>query len=532
MSDMSVKQQQIESLNSEIQILQKKLDSKTKAFAILINELDALKHERDQFKSLADSLQEKCVQLKKQVTNKIDPLATIHHSSAAYEHPNDMEYSSVKSKESTIHLLKTALKNVQDEKETLQAKIDELVRELNDVKGDLSIFRQKRHRARIGSNTKESNTKETNNHNDEQALLLQRLEQSNERINELDNDLKLIVCQKEELEIERDSFKTKYNKLNQELNKILNGNQKHIVDIELVLSENRYLKEKINELIQEKSLLVENAAKYKDLLQTHRSAYNRLGKVQSSGSILTHKQVRSLIDQSYIVPNTPDTQQDLRSIAEALYENIKDKNITIIHQRKTNKILANRVTELENLLANSNLAGKSDQTSELVNLLDRTPTPTQPEGATSQFVNSIDEFQQPSPTQIISFSPTWSTSPPSSLKTFEDDFSNKTKTVKHTPTAIKNKLECHQSTTIRTKSESIDLEMDDPLQLTTLTSSIAYLEERDLIPPTSSDADHHSSTQDEINHLHELLNAAIDKNNARQATKLTDSNSTVTNLTC
>ncbi|CAF4953262.1 unnamed protein product, partial [Rotaria socialis] len=46
MSDMSVKQQQqIESLNSEIQILQKKLDSKTKAFAILINELDALKHE-------------------------------------------------------------------------------------------------------------------------------------------------------------------------------------------------------------------------------------------------------------------------------------------------------------------------------------------------------------------------------------------------------------------------------------------------------------------------------------------------------
>ncbi|CAF3378968.1 unnamed protein product [Rotaria socialis] len=73
MSDMSVKQQQqIESLNSEIQILQKKLDSKTKAFAILINELDALKHERDQFKSLVDSLQEKCVQLKKQVTNKVN----------------------------------------------------------------------------------------------------------------------------------------------------------------------------------------------------------------------------------------------------------------------------------------------------------------------------------------------------------------------------------------------------------------------------------------------------------------------------
>jgi len=57
----------------------------------------------------------------------------------------------------------------------------------------------------------------------------------------LDNDLKSIVCQKEELEIERDSFKTKYSKLNQELNKMLNGNEKNIIDIELVLSENRYI---------------------------------------------------------------------------------------------------------------------------------------------------------------------------------------------------------------------------------------------------------------------------------------------------
>jgi hypothetical protein len=93
-------------------------------------------------------------------------------------------------------------------------------------------------------------------------------------------------------------------------------------------------------------------------LQTHRSAFNHLGKVQSSsGSILTHKQgnndiqqergfssvlfafrlVRSLINQSYLVPQTPDTEHDLRSIAEALYENIKDKNVIIAHQRKTNK---------------------------------------------------------------------------------------------------------------------------------------------------------------------------------------------------
>ena len=60
---------------------------------------------------------------------------------------------------------------------------------------------------------------------------------------------------------------------------MLNGNDKRIVDIELVLSENRYvkiiinnnislllfryLKEKMNELIQEKNHAVTNATKYK-----------------------------------------------------------------------------------------------------------------------------------------------------------------------------------------------------------------------------------------------------------------------------
>ncbi len=33
-----------------------------------------------------------------------------------------------------------------------------------------------------------------------------------------------------------------------------------------------------------------NHLSFQELLQTHRSAYNRLGKVQSSGNVLTHKQ--------------------------------------------------------------------------------------------------------------------------------------------------------------------------------------------------------------------------------------------------
>ncbi len=68
-------------------------------------------------------------------------------------------------------------------------------------------------------------------------------------------------------------------------------NKKKITEISnSSLFVSRYLKEKINELIQEKNHALANATKYKELLQTHRSAYNRLGKVQSSGNVLTHKQ--------------------------------------------------------------------------------------------------------------------------------------------------------------------------------------------------------------------------------------------------
>ena len=149
------------------------------------------------------------------------------------------------------------------------------------------------------------------------------------------------------------------------------------------------------------------------------------------------------------------------------------------------------MAELEKLLAETHLSTNSgehsqlsscvgpatdlshlDQTNSLIHLLDRTPSPSVPDTATSQFVNSVDESQQPSPTQMFSFSSPWPTSPPPS-----------TNKIRAAPTSTKSTLECHQSRKTSAKSDSIDLEMDDPLQSPTLAASIAYLEERDLIPP-------------------------------------------------
>ncbi|CAF0725317.1 unnamed protein product [Didymodactylos carnosus] len=505
--NMSLKQQ-VELLNNEIHILQKKLDSKIKAFSILMNELDTLKHERNQFKSIADHLQERCVQMKKRLAIQHDPLA--YHSTAnGYDYVND----------STIQLLKDALKTVQDEKEVLQGKFDDVSRELVDVRGDLNIFRQTRHRARISTNSNNEDSISTNDNQD----LLKRLEQSSERINTLENDLKLIVCQKEELEIERDSFKTKYMKLNQELNKMLHGDEKRVVDIESVISENRYLKEKIKELGQEKSLAIANATKYKELLQTNRSAYKRLGKVQSSSSILTHKQVQNILKQSYGMPNNEATTSDLRAIAEALFENIKDKNLTLLHQRKTNKILANRVNELEKRLEEISgfIVDKTDQTNSLTQLLDAdnksviSHSDSFPDSITS-FVNENDNDKQPT-TELFGFLwpvVTEATKDQQQSKTSVDEI----KSSKHT-------LTCQQS--LKTKSDSIELEMDNPLPSPSWSNSqstVAYLEETDIIPVNTTNINDENSpcnidnltqltstTDHDIENLHDLLSACSTK---------------------
>ena len=86
---------------------------------------------------------------------------------------------------------------------------------------------------------------------------------------------------------------------------------------------------------------------------------------------------------------------------------------------------------------------------------------------------------------MFNFSASWTISPPISNRISEEDMNTKSKGIKHPITSTKSTLECHQSRKIRNKSDSVDLEMDDPLQSPTLTTSIAYLEERDLIPPTS-----------------------------------------------
>jgi len=53
--------------------------------------------------------------------------------------------------------------------------------------------------------------------------------------------MKQLFDEREELVTERDTYKAKYNRLNEELNYILRGDEKHLVDIDALTMENRYV---------------------------------------------------------------------------------------------------------------------------------------------------------------------------------------------------------------------------------------------------------------------------------------------------
>ena len=73
----------------------------------------------------------------------------------------------------------------------------------------------------------------------EREELVQKLESAHEQYLQLERDLQTVLDEKEEHVTERDVYKTKYERLNQELNYILKGDENRVVDIDAIIMENK-----------------------------------------------------------------------------------------------------------------------------------------------------------------------------------------------------------------------------------------------------------------------------------------------------
>ncbi|XP_004681426.1 PREDICTED: coiled-coil domain-containing protein 149 isoform X2 [Condylura cristata] len=248
------------------------------------------------------------------------------------------------------------LRDSQDRNKQLGEEIKELQQRLGEVQGDNKLLRMTIAKQRLGD--EEVGTRHFAAH--EREDLVQQLERAKEQIESLEHDLQASVDELQDVKEERCSYQHKVERLNQELNHILGGHENRIIDVDALCMENRYLQERLKQLQEEVNLLKSNIAKYKNALERRKNSKGQ-GKSSSSAltGVLSAKQVQDLLseDQGCSLPATPQSISDLKSLATALLETIHEKNMVVQHQRQTNKILGNRVAELEKKLRTLEVSG-------------------------------------------------------------------------------------------------------------------------------------------------------------------------------
>ncbi|KAJ8001225.1 hypothetical protein DPEC_G00192120 [Dallia pectoralis] len=326
-------------LVSEFLVCKRKLESKKDAILILSKELDSCQQERDQYQLMANQLRERHQELKKKYRELIDGDPSLQP-----EKLNQVNLS----------------QQLRDSRETSN-RLSEVVKELNqrlsEAQGDNKLLRRNMARQRLGD--EEMGAKHFPAY--EREDLVKQLEMAREQNEKLEHSLKALSDELQDVRVERNEFKEKVHRLNREVNHMLGGHECRVLDVDALCMENRYLHERFQQLQEEVSILKMNLTKYKNALGSRKNSKTH-GKANSSAltGVLSAKQVQELLlseDSGCSLPVTSQSISDLKSLATALLETIHEKNLVIQHQRQTNKILGNRVGDLEKKLKALEVSG-------------------------------------------------------------------------------------------------------------------------------------------------------------------------------
>lgn len=326
-------------LVNEFLVCKRKLESKKEALLILSKELDTCQQERDQYKLMANQLRERHQGLKKKYRELIDGDPTL---------PPE--------KRNQVNLAQL-LRDSRERSVKLSEEVKELQQRLAEVQGDNKLLRMTIAKQRLGD--EEVGTRHFPAH--EREDLVQQLEKAREQNEELEHSLKAATDELQDVRAERNVFQDKAHRLNLEINHILGNHEARIIDVDALCMENRYLHERFKQLQDEVNLLKSNIMKYKSALESRKNCktYGRNSSSALTG-VLSAKEVQELLlsdDNGCSLPVTPQSITDLKSLATALLETIHEKNMVLQHQRQTNKILGNRVAELEKKLKTLEVSG-------------------------------------------------------------------------------------------------------------------------------------------------------------------------------
>ncbi|VVC34859.1 Hypothetical protein CINCED_3A015250 [Cinara cedri] len=184
--------------------------------------------------------------------------------------------------------------------------------------------------------------------------LVKNLEIIHSKYQQLKRDFSLLLDDKQELITEREGFRNKIRRLNYELAASLNANiNQRVLDIDSILLENKYLNERLQlevaekEMIKKTNSLYQNTSTIVEETSSLMCASNSIAR-----KVVACKQMQQILEtgnfQALFSNNT--TISELRKLCQTLFEALQDKIIALNHQKKTNKILAKRLEDLEERL--------------------------------------------------------------------------------------------------------------------------------------------------------------------------------------
>uniref|UniRef100_A0A8C6PY55 Coiled-coil domain containing 149a n=1 Tax=Nothobranchius furzeri TaxID=105023 RepID=A0A8C6PY55_NOTFU len=248
------------------------------------------------------------------------------------------------------------LRDSRERVKQLTGEVKDLTQRLDETQGDNKLLRMTISRQRLGD--EEVGVRHFPAH--EREDLVSQLERAGRQMEEMEHTIKSLTDELQDVKAERGVFREKADRLNVELNHILGNHESRIIDVDALCMENRYLHDRLTQLQEEVSLLKSNIMKYKTALERRKNS-STYGKSQKSSltGVLSAKQVQEMLleEQGCSLPATPQSICDLKSLATALLETIHEKNLVIQHQRHTNRILGNRVADLERKLKTLEVSG-------------------------------------------------------------------------------------------------------------------------------------------------------------------------------
>lgn len=342
-------QEKIETQRGENKILRQKLQSKAEALLILSKELDKVRTECDDYRELTRRLQTQCSVLKTTGGVTTDE----EHSTSS-----NNNIHSFNSRAFRDHTVASRLAQLRDDNKRLIDEREHLRNILQDRESDVKLIRSQWLKEKNARNatleeqqqaTTQLKTK-TRNKVVSTADLVKKLEIMEMKYTGLKRDLQGLLDEKVDLVQERDAYKCKVHRLNHSMAALLKSEGYQSIDVDSLLSENRFLHESLVQVREEKELANEMGRRYKKALDKT--------KVEAAPSTTNNvpavDDIQELIAKASF-PCPPDldlnSAQSLHELALSLLETLNDRMMQLKQQRRANKHLMARLAEIENKIS-------------------------------------------------------------------------------------------------------------------------------------------------------------------------------------